>query len=132
MNQFQTLFDDHKNYFNTNVTKTYHWRIEQLDRLARLLAENQQALRTAVCEDFKTASEESLFEVTAPLGVIAAAKSQLANWMKPVEAVLPEFLRNSGHKGMIYREPYGVTLVMGPFNGPLVLLFDPAVSVLAA
>jgi aldehyde dehydrogenase (NAD+) len=132
VNQFQSVLDNHKAYFNTNVTKSYQWRIEQLDRLARLLTENQQALRTAVCEDFKTASEESLFEVTAPLGVIAAAKSQLDNWMKPVEAVLPRFLRDSGHKGMIYCEPYGVTLVMGPFNGPLVLLFDPAVNVLAA
>jgi len=132
MNQFQTLFDDHKNYFNTNITKSYQWRIEQLDRLARLLTENQQALRTAICEDFKTASEENLFEVSAPLGIIEAVKSQLGNWMKPVEAPLPKFLRASGHKGMVYREPYGVTLVMGPFNGPLTLLFDPAINVLAA
>jgi aldehyde dehydrogenase (NAD+) len=57
---------------------------------------------------------------------------QLADWMKPVEAPLPKFLRDSGHKGMIYREPYGVTLVMGPFNGPLSLLLDPAINVLAA
>jgi len=33
---------------------------------------------------------------------------------------------------MICRERYGVTLVMGPFNGLLTLLFDPAVNVLAA
>lgn len=131
MNQFQTLFDNHKAYFNSNVTKSYEWRIEQLDRLAQLLTDNQQALRTAVCEDFKTASEESLFEVTAPLGVIAGVKKQLAGWMKPVEALLPKFLRNSGHKGIIYREPYGVTLIMGPFNGPLVLLLDPAIGALA-
>src|SRR5271155_9542 len=102
MNQFQTLFDDHKNYFNTNITKSYQWRLEQLDRLARLLTENQQALRTAICEDFKTASEENLFEVSAPLGIIEAVKSQLGNWMKPVEAPLPKFLRASGHKGMVY------------------------------
>jgi aldehyde dehydrogenase (NAD+) len=132
VSQFQTLFDSHKAYFNTNITKSYQWRIEQLDRLAGLLTENQQALRTAVCEDFKTATEESLFEVMAPLGVIAATKNQLADWMKPVEALLPKFLRDSGHKGMIYREPYGVTLIMGSFNGPLTLLFDPAVNVLAA
>jgi len=132
VNHFEPLFDNHKAYFNTNVTKSYQWRIEQLNRLARLLTENQQALRTAICQDFKTASEESLFEVTAPLGVIAGAKSQLADWMKPVECLLPKFLRDSGHKAMIYREPYGVNLVMGPFNGPLLLLFDPTVNALAA
>jgi len=83
VNQFQSLFDTHKAYFNTNVTKSYQWRIEQLDRLAHLLTENQQGLRTAICEDFKTASEESLFEVTAPLGVIAAAKEP-----KPLSAFM--------------------------------------------
>src|SRR5271163_1602627 len=132
MNRFQTQFDKHKAYFNTNITKSYEWRIEQLDRLARLLTENRESLRDAICRDFKTATEENLFEITAPLGIIEATKRQLSGWMKPVEAPLPIFLRESGHKGMIYREPYGVTLVIGPFNGPLCLLFDPAVSVLAA
>jgi aldehyde dehydrogenase (NAD+) len=84
VNQFQTLFDKHKAYFNTNITKSYQWRIEQLDRLARLLNENKQALRTAICEDFKTASEENIFEVSAPLGIIEAVKNQLVDWMKPM------------------------------------------------
>jgi aldehyde dehydrogenase (NAD+) len=132
MNRFQTQFDKHKAYFNTNITKSYEWRIEQLDRLARLLTENRESLRDAICRDFKTATEENLFEITAPLGIIEATKRQLSGWMKPVEAPLPIFLRESGHKGMIYREPYGVTLVIGPFNGPLCLLFDPAINVLAA
>jgi hypothetical protein len=37
-----------------------------------------------------------------------------------------------GHKGMIYREPYGVALIIGPFNGPLLLLIRPALAALAA
>jgi len=49
-----------------------------------------------------------------------------------VEAPVPKFLAKTGHKGMIYREPYGVTLVIGPFNGPLLLLIRPALAALAA
>ncbi len=52
--------------------------------------------------------------------------------MKPVDVVVPKALRESGHTAKVYREPYGVTLVIGPFNGPLTLLFDPAVQVIAA
>ena len=52
--------------------------------------------------------------------------------MKPVEAPIPTFLAKSGHKGMIYREPYGVALIIGPFNGPLLLLVRPALAALAA
>ncbi len=29
---------------------------------------------------------------------------------------------------MVYREPYGVTLIICPFNGPLVLSLRPAVA----
>jgi aldehyde dehydrogenase (NAD+) len=52
--------------------------------------------------------------------------------MKPVEAPLPKFLAASGHKGMVYREPYGVTLIICPFNGPLLLSLRPAVGALSA
>src|SRR5271155_5908570 len=49
-----------------------------------------------------------------------------------MDVVVPKALRDSGHTAKVYREPYGVTLVIGPFNGPLTLLFDPACQVLAA
>jgi aldehyde dehydrogenase (NAD+) len=49
-----------------------------------------------------------------------------------VEAPLPKLLVETGHKGFVYREPYGVTLIMGPFNGSLTLLIRPALAALAA
>src|SRR5258707_15718768 len=82
--------------------------------------------------DFKTASQEKVFEVDAPLGTAAFAKADLKEWMKPIDVVVPKALAASGHTAKVYREPYGVTLVIGPSNGPLTLLFDPAVNVLAA
>jgi aldehyde dehydrogenase (NAD+) len=42
------------------------------------------------------------------------------------------FLAASGHKGIVYREPYGVTLIICPFNGPLVLSLRPAATALSA
>src|SRR5215472_15563887 len=97
-----------------------------------MLSENMEALSEAVGSDFKTAVSEKIFEVAAPLGLIEVTKSQLRSWMQPVEAPLPLFLAKSGHKGIVYREPYGVTLIMGPFNGPLLLLLRPAITALAA
>lgn len=52
--------------------------------------------------------------------------------MKPVEVPLPKFLAASGHKGLVYHEPYGVTLIICPFNGPLLLSLLPAVAALSA
>jgi aldehyde dehydrogenase (NAD+) len=131
-NRFSDLFDRQKAYFNTNITKSYEWRIDQLDRLSRMLSENMGALSEAVGSDFKTALSEKIFEVAAPLGTIEVTKAQLRSWMQPVETPVPLFLAKSGHKGFVYREPYGVTLIVGPFNGPLLSLLRPAISALAA
>ena len=58
-NRFNDLFDRQKAYFNTNITKSYEWRIDQLDRLSRMLSESMGALSEMVGSDFKTALSES-------------------------------------------------------------------------
>jgi acyl-CoA reductase-like NAD-dependent aldehyde dehydrogenase len=122
----EDLFNKQKTYFASDATKTYEWRIDQLDRLTRMLKENFERFADASRKDFKTASQENVFEVSATIATAESTKSQLKEWMKPVEAALPKFLAASGHKGMVYREPYGVTLIICPFNGPLILSLRPA------
>ena len=132
MNPFQDLFDRQRRHFATGVTRSYRWRIEQLDRMSRLVAENEAALQQAIARDFKTASQEQIFETLACLGEVAFQKSQLADWMKPIKAPVPRALAATGHRGVVYRDPYGVALIIGPFNGPLTLLLRPAITALAA
>src|SRR6266481_856738 len=128
----EALFNKQKAHFASDATKSYEWRVDQLERLVRMLKENYQRCADASCQDFKTASQENNFEVSASIATSEVAKSQLKEWMKPVEAPLPKFLAASGHKGMVYREPYGVTLIICPFNGPLLLSLRPAVGALSA
>jgi len=133
MNQFQKIFDAQKALFATGVTRSYEWRVDQLDRMARMIRENEARFQQAMAKEFKTASQEYIFETAASAGESEVQKSQLKEWMKPVEAPVPQFLlAKTGHKGMIYREPYGVALIIGPFNGPLLLLIRPALAALAA
>ena len=132
MNLFQEVYDKQKAYFDSDATKSYEWRMEQLTRLENMLKENSSVLEDAISSDFKTAIQEKVFEVQAPLGTAAFAKAELREWMRPVDVIVPKALRESGHSAKIIREPYGVTLIIGPFNGPLTLLFDPAVNVLSA
>ncbi len=132
MNQFQKIFDTQKALFATGVTRSYEWRVDQLDRMARMIRENEARFQQAMAKEFKTASQEYIFETAASAGESEVQKSQLKEWMKPVEAPVPQFLAKTGHKGMIYREPYGVALIIGPFNGPLLPLIRPALAALAA
>jgi len=131
-NSYEDIFNRQKAYFASNVTKSLEWRVDQLNRLARLLSEHADEFYDALSRDFKTALSEKVFEVGAMLGTIEVTKSLLKSWMQPTEAPVPKFLAKSGHKAIVYREPYGVTLIVGPFNGPLLCLLRPAITALAA
>src|SRR5262249_21771899 len=132
VSSYEEIFNRQKAYFATNITRSYEWRVDQLNRLTRLLSEHTNEFYEALSRDFKTALSEKVFEVAATLGTIEVTKSLLKSWMQPSEAPVPKFLAKSGHKAIVYREPYGVTLIMGPFNGPLLSLLRPAITALAA
>src|ERR1700691_104088 len=100
--------------------------------MGKMLNENNEAFQEAVSKDSKTALEEKVFEVAAPLATIEFTKMQLREWMKPISAIVPKALAASGHTAQVIREPYGVTPISGPFNGPLILLLDPAITALSA
>jgi len=61
---------------------------------------------------------------------IFLAIKNLKAWMKP-EYVEPDFA-NRQHVAKILREPLGVVLIIGAWNYPIQLIFNPLVGALAA
>ena len=64
------------------------------------------------------------------LGEIRHAVSSLGRWMKP-ERRKPPFLAWPA-RAEVRREPFGVALIIGPWNYPLQLLLTPLVGAIAA
>lgn len=131
-NRFQAIFDAQKTRFDSDATKPLDWRMDQLDRMERMLHERQDEFCAALHQDFGKPPFEQLFEITVPLGVIKYYREHLAELMAPQPVAIPKGLEDTGNRGVIYKEPYGVTLVIGPFNAPVLLLLDPAIAALAA
>ncbi|CAB5154848.1 putative coniferyl aldehyde dehydrogenase [Burkholderia cenocepacia] len=131
-NPYQSVLDAQRARFDSDVTKTLAWRIAQLDRMERMLHDHQDALCAALYEDFGKPPFEQLFEISVPTGVIRYYREHLHELMAPQTVAIPPALEAAGNAGMIYKEPYGVTLVIGPFNAPILLLLDPAIAALAA
>lgn len=131
-NPFQSLLDRQRDHFFSDATKSYEWRIDQLDRMEKMLRDNQADLCAALHADFGKPPFEQLFEITVPMGVITYYRENLKSLMEPKQVKIPDGLEATGNRGMIYKEPYGVTLVIGPFNAPILLLLDPAIAALAA
>ena len=133
MNQaFQAIFEKQKAAFLTDRTKSVSWRLSQLSRMEQMLLEHQERWRAALYQDFGKPPFEQQFEITVPMGNIAFYRDNLEQLMAPEAVSIPEGLATLGIRGEIQREPYGVTLVIGPFNAPILLLLDPAIAALAA
>jgi aldehyde dehydrogenase (NAD+) len=131
-NRFQALFDTQREHFLSDATKSLEWRTDQLDRMERMLTDNKDAFCAALYQDFGKPPFEQLFEITVPTGVIRYYRENLKALMAPQLVDIPKGLEETGNKGVIFKEPYGVTLVIGPFNAPILLLLDPAIAALAA
>ena len=71
VNQFQGLLDAQKARFASGVTRSYEWRIEQLDRMGRMIGENEKRFQQAIVADFKTARSEYVFETLASFDEVA-------------------------------------------------------------
>lgn len=69
-NKFQSVLNAQQSYFLTDATKSFEWRIDQLDRLERMLRERQDEFCAALYQDFGKPSFEQSFEITVPLGNI--------------------------------------------------------------
>ncbi|NBX15756.1 MAG: aldehyde dehydrogenase family protein [Proteobacteria bacterium] len=106
-------------------------RISALNALERLVQENQELLCQAVLEDLGRPKEDSMLaELTVVIEEIHAARKNLARWMKPRHKLMPLPLFPS--RGEVTPQPYGIALIIGPWNYPLQLMLVPLAAALAA
>ena len=118
-------------HFETGATKPLSWRLSQLDALEHFLMEREQDIEDALRADLgKPATEAFTSEVGIALSELRLTRKKLASWMKP-ERVRTSKVAMPG-RSYIYREPLGVTLIIGAWNYPLHLVVIPLIGALAA
>jgi aldehyde dehydrogenase (NAD+) len=121
MFQFLEFFGKHKVNLKTSISKSYHWRIKQLDHLERMLKENKNAFCDAVRKDFEVPFSESICEICAPIAIIEFTRSQLREWVAP-----------TGQKGDSCPAQYELSLSGGTSSGSLILLLNPVIAAISA
>src|ERR1700722_20064554 len=103
VNQFQDILDAQKKLFATGVTRSFDWRVDQLNRMGKMISENEAALQKAMQQEFKTATQEYISDTQGCLLETEYQKSQLNNWIKPEKAPVPRHLAATGHPALVYR-----------------------------
>jgi aldehyde dehydrogenase (NAD+) len=127
----QQMIQKQREYFFSGVTRDIAFRKKQLILLEKIIRKNEQQIIEALFEDLRKPDFESY---AAEIGIlypeIRTAVKNIYSWAKPRRVPTPvlHFLSSS----YVYPEPYGITLIIGPWNYPFQLTIAPLIAAIAA
>ncbi len=129
--QIATIVERQRSYFMTHATMDVAARKAALDRLLAAVHAHEDDIARALHEDLGKSFDESyMCEIGLSLSEIRYQRAHLARWARP--RLRPTDLANAIATSRVERVPYGVTLVMAPWNYPFLLTLEPLAGALAA
>jgi aldehyde dehydrogenase (NAD+) len=131
MRDIKSIITNQRSCFETGRTKEPALRREQLRILREAIRKNESEIMEALRKDLNKAPFESYAtEIGMVLEEIKYARNHLNQWARPrkVKTPLTQFPASS----YIYAEPYGVALIIAPWNYPFQLAIAPLVAAIAA
>ncbi|PTE62044.1 aldehyde dehydrogenase, partial [Staphylococcus epidermidis] len=112
-------------------TKNLKFRKQQLKLLSKNIKNHENELLDALYKDLgKSKVEAYATEIGMLLKSIKLMRKELKNWSKTKQTDTPLYLFPT--KSYIKKEPYGTVLIIGPFNYPVQLVFEPLIGAIAA
>lgn len=118
-------------FFMTHQTKGYDFRLRQLKALLAWTIAHEDDILAALQEDLgKHPYEGYITEVAMVKQELTDAIKHLKRWMRPKR--VPTAIGQLPGVCRIHPEPYGVALIMSPWNYPFQLTVAPLVGALAA
>lgn len=131
----ESAIDQHliaqRTFFNSHQTKSKTFRMQQLKKLKDVILDYEERITDALWKDLRKSPEEAyLTEISMVLNEIKFHRRNLKQWMKPEKVPTPLHLQPS--KSSVYHEPFGVSLIVSPWNYPFQLLINPLIGAIAA
>lgn len=131
MIEIKESFESQKEFFNTGETKNIDFRINNLKKLKNIIIKNEDNIIEALKKDLGKSSFESYAtEIGMVYDELNLHIKNTKKWAKTEKVKTP--IIHYPAKSYIYKEPYGVALIIGPFNYPVQLLLSPLVAAMAA
>jgi len=127
----QEIVSRQREYFNTNDTKPASFRVAALKRLQNAIIKSEKEIFEALKKDLNKSDFESyMTEVGMVLDELRYAIRHTKGWAKP--KTVPTPLAQFHAKSFTVPEPFGVVLIMSPWNYPFQLCIEPLVGAIAA
>ena len=120
-----------REYFLTNETKSIDFRLKQLKKLKQSVEKYSDDIYEALWKDLHKCKEEAfLTELSIVINEINDHIKHLKKWAKPKKVKTPLYLMPS--KSYVMYEPFGLALVIAPWNYPFHLMFAPLVGAISS
>ncbi|CAH1279212.1 unnamed protein product [Diabrotica balteata] len=120
-----------RDVFASRKTLSISFRKKQLKGLLDFLTKEEENLCKALYEDLKKPRHECLIaEIEIVKAEIQTTLKHLDSWAKPQK--IKTTLVNLFDDLLVASDPYGVVLVIGAWNYPIYVLFQPVVGAIAA
>ena len=129
--EIQAILQKQRAYFQSGVTLPVEKRIESLQRLKNTILANQDKIEEALRKDLgKSNTESYMCEVGLALSELTYMIRHTRKFAreKRVRTPLSQYVSCS----FIKPSPYGVVLIMSPWNYPFMLTIDPLADAIAA
>lgn len=131
MQNIPKTVENMREYFNTGKTKDVDFRLHYLRKWLAALKAHEDEFMEAMKADFnKPRFESYATEISLVYAEIRNKIKNLRKWMRPRRKFLG--LSSFPSHGKEIPEPYGVVLVMAPWNYPYMLTLSPVAGALAA
>lgn len=131
MENYSSLVAKQKSFFHSGKTKDISFRMEALQKLRTAIQNYEKDLLQSLKIDLnKSEFEAYTTEIGILLSEIGFTLSNLKSWIKPEKVKTP--MTHVGTTGYIYSEPYGVALIIAPWNYPFQLAIAPLIGAIAA
>lgn len=118
-------------FFESGATKSYQFRMNALSRLEKSILSHENEINEALKADLNKSSFETyMCETGMVLSEISYAKKHLKKWMRKKRVPTP--LAQFPSRSFTISEPYGVVLILAPWNYPLMLALDVLAGAIAA
>ncbi|MED6193059.1 hypothetical protein PIB30_015493 [Stylosanthes scabra] len=117
--------------FESGKTRSYKWRISQLEAIAMMIQEREKDIIEAVYKDLsKPQLEAYISEVSRIKTACSEAIKALHQWMKPEK--VKTGITTYPSSAEIVSEPLGVVLVISTWNFPFMISLEPVIGAIAA
>jgi aldehyde dehydrogenase (NAD+) len=131
MQDMITTIERQREFFAQDKTKDILFRLEHLKRLEICIKNHEKDILAALKKDLNKAPFEAYAtEVGMVLEELRFVRKHLTEWAVPKKVRTP--ITNFLSASMIYSEPYGVVLIMSPWNYPFMLTIAPLIGAIAA